>query len=185
MHNQIPKIFCFIKGFNENYIKRTPKNIGIIYRNYDKIVDKEEIIKIRNLCKKTNKKFFLSNNIKIALKLDLDGVYLPSFNKELKINYFIKKKKFKILGSAHNIKEIRQKELQKVNCIFLSPIFMTDKSKNFLGINKFNNLTKHTNKKIVCLGGIKKKNLNKIKLLNVYGLSSISLFKENIKYIKF
>ena len=110
---------------------------------------------------------------------------MPSFNKELKINYFIKKKKFKILGSAHNIKEIRQKELQKVNCIFLSPIFMTDKSKNFLGINKFNNLTKHTNKKIVCLGGIKKKNLNKIKLLNVYGLSSISLFKENIKYIKF
>ena len=140
---------------------------------------------LKDFCKKKGCKFYLSNNIKLALKLNLDGVYIPSFNKELKINYFLKKKKFIVLGSAHNIKEIREKELQNVNYIFLSPVFNTKKSKKFLGIYKFNNLAKHTNKKIICLGGIKKKNLNKIKLLNVYGLSSISLFKENIKNIKF
>ncbi len=69
------------------------KNIAIIYRNYNKILNEYEIIKIKNLCKKTNRKFFLSNNIKMALKLDLDGVYIPSFNKDLKINCFKKKKK--------------------------------------------------------------------------------------------
>ena len=115
----------------------------------------------------------------------MDGVYIPSFNKELKINYFTKKKKFLILGSAHNIIEIRQKELQKVNYIFLSPIFITKKSNKFLGIHKFNNLANHTSKKIVCLGGIKKNNLKKIKLLNTYGFSSVSLFRQNIKYISF
>tara|TARA_Y100000590_G_scaffold286938_1_gene322837 strand:+ start:3351 stop:3908 length:558 start_codon:yes stop_codon:yes gene_type:complete len=183
MHNHPPKIFCFIKDYDEKYIKRIPKNIAIIYRNYKKKININEIYKIKNLCKKINKKFFISNNIKIALNMNLDGVYIPSFNKELKINYFLKKKKFIVLGSAHNIKEIREKELQNVNYIFLSPVFTTKKTKKFLGIYKFNNLAKHTNKKIICLGGIKKKNLNKIKLLDIYGISSISLFKQNIKYI--
>ena len=31
-----------------------------------------------------------------------------------------------------------------------------EKTNNFLGIQKFNNLTKYTNRKIICLGGIKK-----------------------------
>ena len=185
MHNQLPKIFCFIQGFDEKYIKRIPKNIAIIYRNYSKIINKYEITKIKSLCKKDNRKFFLANNIKVAIQLNLDGVYIPSFNKELKINYFIKKKNFIILGSAHNIIEIRQKELQKVNCIFLSPIFITKKSNKFLGIHKFNNLANYTKKKIICLGGINKNNLKKIKLLNIYGFSSVSLFKQNIKYINF
>jgi len=93
MHDKLPKIFCFINNYKENYIKRLPKNIAIIYRNYTKILNKNEIKKINNLCKKTKRKFFLANDIKIALQLDLDGVYIPSFNKELKINYYTKKKK--------------------------------------------------------------------------------------------
>ena len=116
--------------------------------------------------------------------MNLDGIYIPSFNKDLKINYFSKKKNFYLLGSAHNIKEIRQKEMQNVDYIFLSPIFLTKKSKNYLGTYKFNSLVKQTKKKVICLGGIKKKNLNKIKLLNTYGFSSISLFKQNIRYIR-
>ena len=185
MHDQLPKVFCFINIYKKNYIKRLPKNIAIIYRNYNKNINKDEITKIKILCKKDNRRFFLANNIKIAIQLNLDGVYIPSFNKELKINYFTKKKKFKILGSAHNISEIRQKENQRVNCIFLSPVFTTKKSNKFLGICKFNNLVKLTSKKIVCLGGIKKNNIKKIKLLNTYGFSSVSLFRQNIKYIRF
>ena len=89
------------------------------------------------------------------------------------------------LGSAHNLTEIRQKELQNVELIFLSPIFKTLKSNTFLGIQKFNYLSKYTKKKVICLGGINKNNLNKIKLLNTSGISSVSLFKQNIKYIRF
>jgi len=73
MHEQLPKIFCFISDYEETYIKRLPKNIAIIYRNYNKKLNKEEIDKIKKLCKKTNRKFFLSNNVKMALQLDLDG----------------------------------------------------------------------------------------------------------------
>ena len=33
-------------------------------------------------------KFFLSNNIKLAMRLKLDGAYIPSFNKELNFNSY-------------------------------------------------------------------------------------------------
>ncbi len=184
MHDQLPKIYCFISEFEENYIKRLQKNIAIIYRNYNKIINIDEIKKIKNICKKTKRKFFLSNNIKIALKLDLDGAYIPSFNKDIKVNNYTKKKKFKVIGSAHNLSEIRTKELQGVSCIFLSPIFITKKTNKYLGIQKFNIISNYTKKKIICLGGINKNNLNKIRLLNKYGFASISLFHNQLKYIK-
>ena len=41
MHEQLPKIFCFISGYEETYIKRLPKNIAIIYRNYNNKLNKE------------------------------------------------------------------------------------------------------------------------------------------------
>ena len=107
MHDQLPKIFCFIKDYNENYIKRLNKNIAIIYRNYNKNLNKLEIKKIKKICEKSSRKFYLANNIKVALELDLDGVYIPSFNKQINVNCYSRKKKFKILGSAHNIPEIR------------------------------------------------------------------------------
>ena len=95
----------------------------------------------------------------MQLKLNLDGAYIPSFNKSTKHLAYSFKKKFKIIGSAHNLKEIRIKEKQKVDKIFLSSLFK--KNKNYLGINKFKLLSKLTKKKIVALGGISKKNIKK------------------------
>ena len=95
---------------------------------------------------------------------------------DFSINNFSLKKNFEILGSAHSLKEIRIKEKQNVNYIFLSPIFYSSKSKRNLGIYRFNNLRKLTNKKIVALGGIKITNLNLLKKMNISNAASISLF---------
>ena len=65
------------------------------------------------------------------------------------------KKNFIIIGSAHNLREIRIKERQKVQKIFLSSLFK--KNKNYLGINRLKLLSKLTKKKIVVLGGLQKK----------------------------
>ena len=110
------------------------------------------------------------------MKLNLNGVYLPSFNEDFKHLGYNIKPNFIILGSAHNIKEIRLKELQNVDYIFLSPLFPSQKNKRGLGIYRFHNLMKKTKKKIVCLGGLTNKNLKKIKLLKCIGMASISLF---------
>ncbi len=111
----------------------------------------------------------------MALKLRLDGVYLPSFNKDIRhLNYNINSN-FLIIGSAHNIKEIRIKEKQNVSLIFLSSIFK--RNKNYLGIYRFKFLQILTKKKIIALGGISKGNEKKIKLLSCEGISGISYFE--------
>ena len=91
---------------------------------------------------------------------------------------------FLIIGSAHSVGEIRIKEKQNVSQIFLSPLFKTNKSKKFLEISKFNNLSKFTKKPLIALGGINKNNINKLKLINVQGFAGISYFKKNVKKSK-
>ena len=118
----------------------------------------------------------MSNNIKLALKLNLNGAYFPAFNNDLKHLNYSKKKDFILLGSAHNLKQIREKERQGVDVVFLASLF--NKKKTYLGLNKFKILSNYTNLKIVALGGLNKKNLNKINLLKVYGYSGISFFKQ-------
>lgn len=119
----------------------------------------------------------MANNIKLAIKLDLDGAYIPSFYNKMLINSFSKKKNFQLIGSAHTIKEIKIKEKQGVKIIFLSPLFKTLKSKNYLNIFNFNLLSKKTNLKIIALGGINKLNFKKLFLLKIHGFASISFFK--------
>ena len=170
------KKYYFISKFDANVINKQDKGTVLIYRNYSvKILDHELILKIKKYCKKKSIKFYLSNNIKLAIKLDLDGAYIPAFNKSLKHLSYSYKKKFKIIGSAHNIKEIREKEIQNVKKIFLSSLFK--KNKNYLGINKFKLLSKLTNRKIVMLGGISKKNIKRLNLLEQRDFAGISFFE--------
>ena len=168
--------YYFISKFDTNIIDKQDKQTTIIYRNYNsKILDQDLILKIKKYCKKSKFKFYLSNNIKLAIKLDLDGVYIPSFNKSTQHLAFSLKKKFKIIGSAHNIKEIKIKETQNVNSIFLSSLFK--KNKNYLGINKFKLISNLTSKKVVALGGISKENLSSLRLLNNSEFAGISYFE--------
>ena len=111
----------------------------------------------------------------MAINLNLDGAYLPSFNSSKKHLSYNLKKKFFVVGSAHNVREIKIKEEQKVNAIFLSSLFK--KNKNFLNLYKFILLSKITKKKIIALGGISKKNIKKLKLIGVFGFAGISYFE--------
>ena len=53
-------------------------NTGVIFRNYTRKVSIYEIIQTKKYCKKKGIKFFLSNNIKLSIKLGLDGTYIPA-----------------------------------------------------------------------------------------------------------
>ena len=176
MHSYLNTKYYFINKLDTKNIDKLDKQTIVIYRNYSsKGMDESLIIKIKNYCQKKGLKVILSNNIRLAIKLNLDGVYFPSFNKNFNhLNYSLHKK-FKIIGSAHNIKEIRIKELQKVENIFLSSLFK--KNKNYLGLNKFKLLSKLTEKKIVALGGISKQNIKSLQLLNNFDFAGISFFE--------
>jgi len=169
--------YYFIKKFDKSHIDKQDKKTIIIFRNYDHDINKKLILTIKNYCKKKGNKFLISNNIKLAIKLNLDGVYIPSFNKDKKHLSYSVRRNFIILGSAHNIYEIRTKELQGVTSIFLSSIFK--KNKNYLGINKFKLLTLLTKKKTVALGGISKINIRMLNLISCFGFAGISFFEKS------
>ena len=175
MHSNFINVYYFIDKFDEKYIKSLPKNIALIYRNYEKKISIELIKYIKNYCKINRRKFFLAENIKLAINLDLDGVYIPAFNRSLNIKYYQPKEKFLFLGSAHNIKEINIKSSQKIDILFISPIFNSNKKKG-IGILKFRKLASHCNCKVVALGGINIRNLKKLKLLNISGFAGINFF---------
>jgi thiamine-phosphate pyrophosphorylase len=180
MHKFNLQKYYFISEYDTNLINVQDKKTNIIYRNYVQKIDVQKILKLKKFCKKKGYKFFLSNNDKLAMTLGLNGVYLPSFNKSCQHLFYNYKKGFEIIGSAHSFKEIKIKEIQRVNKIFLSSLFKDNK--NYLGLNKFRLLSKFTKKKIIALGGMSGQNIKKLNLTDVTGYSGISIFKKKGPY---
>ena len=179
MHKHLPKIYCFIDQLNLQELKKINNNIGIRYRNYDKKIDENSLILIRNYCKKNNQQLYLSNNIKLAVQLRLNGSYIPSFNNKLNTKRLSIPSNFNLIGSAHNRLEVKIKEKQGCKLIFLAPVFKVFKKNQYLDICKFNYLSLSTAKKTIALGGINRKNINKINMLRCYGIAGISWIKKN------
>ena len=180
MQKKNPYIYYFIDKYNIDELTKLEKNIHLILRNYNENLELETIKSIKEFCKKNKRNLYISNNIKVALKLGLNGVYIPSFNKKINlVSKYSIPKKFEILGSAHNINEINIKKLQGCSKIFLSPLFKTTKSKKFLSILKFNLITLKQNSNFIALGGINENNYKKLKMIKVVGFAGISWIKKN------
>ena len=136
-----------IKDLNLRNIKLINKYI-IIYRNKGKIENIEELIKFRRKCKSKKIDFFVSNNKKLSILLKADGLYISAHNLDLRLAK-LKKSNFKIIGAAHNIKELNIKILQGCSDIIFSRLFKVSHpfKKGYLGVVKFNlfGLTRKTN----------------------------------------
>ena len=169
----------FVDKYDKNILKNDITDFGIIYRNYSKKQNESDIYKLRSYCNKKKIKFYISNNLRLAIKFKTDGIYIPSFNKRTTLSNASLSKKFAIIGSAHNQMEIKKKIDQGCEAIFLSPVFRVEKSRKYLGVCKFRLLTLKYKKKFIALGGIRKKNINILKMLNIYGMAGISLLKKN------
>ena len=89
------------------------------------------------------------------------------------------KKNFIIIGSAHTVREIKIKEQQGAIAIFISPLFKSKNNRRLLNSIKFNLLALQTRHKIIALGGITAKNLNKLRMTKSYGFAGISYFRNN------
>ena len=90
MYKKFNKTYHFIDKFKESDLIKLNSKISLIYRNYKTKININIIKDIKKFCKKTNRKFYLANDVKLAYQLDLDGAYIPSFNKSLRHNSFSK-----------------------------------------------------------------------------------------------
>ena len=98
MHkNKLPKYFLFVDKYEKKILEKDTTDLGIIYRNYSQKQNEIDIYKLRSHCNKKQCKFYISNNLKLAIKLKCDGIYIPSFNKKFILN-------------KSNIKLIRRRE---------------------------------------------------------------------------
>ena len=176
MHKLFLKKYYFINKFDRLHLEKINYSVSIIYRNYKKKTNIKLLRKIKTYCNKRGIEFFLSNDFKTALKLNLNGVYLPAFNNEIIPNCFQTKKNFKLIGSAHNIYELNIKKKQKVEEIFLSPVFK--KKSKILGIYGFLKLKRLNQLKNIVLGGVTDKNLKILSLINADGYAAIKLFNK-------
>tara|TARA_Y100000741_G_C18089519_1_gene492141 strand:- start:68 stop:640 length:573 start_codon:yes stop_codon:yes gene_type:complete len=174
------KYFLFIENTKDIDLKniKIRNKFSIIYRNLDKIENKWDLLKFTKICKLKGIKLYIANDLKLALFLNANGIYLSAFNNSLKFLSF-KNSKFDLIGSAHNIKEIRMKINQGCSSILLSKLFLVsyDKTARYLGIIKFNNYLKLYNR-LIPLGGINLKNLSSLSKINCDGFALLSEIKK-------
>ena len=95
MHNKNLKVYYFINTFENSHLINLDKNISFIWRNKDKETHYGTLLKLRNFCKENRRKFYISDDIKLAIKIKANGVYIPSTNKNLNFQLFKQKKNLK------------------------------------------------------------------------------------------
>ena len=96
MHYKLPKTFVYLDEYSSHIFVNNNINLGVIYRNYNKENRSVELVKIAKACRKKKYQFFVSNDIKLALKYKANGIYIPSFNKSKRFQN-LEKKNFTIL----------------------------------------------------------------------------------------
>ena len=177
------KIYFYIdniQDLNLDYIKKTKaslilrKEINNTFLKYKNFVDQ---------CKKRRINVYICNDINLLFKLKTNRFYISSHNK--KQYKWLKKtnNKIKIIGSAHNGKEILEKKEQGCKKIILSRLFKTSKL-GYLNPIKFNLTKLIINYEYVALGGIKETNFKKLKMVNCSDFAIMSELKKYPKYLK-
>ncbi|PHX88639.1 MAG: thiamine monophosphate synthase [Pelagibacteraceae bacterium] len=176
--NYTDRFFFFTDKLNSIIEKNINKfkNLSIVYKADKNNINIKEFLKIKDFCKKKKIKIYFSDNIKTAIKLGADGLFISSTNRRVYQPY---KKSFKIIGSAHSQKEFYFKSKQRCHVIFLSPIFDNPKytTNKILGIIKFNLISLYWKNNLVALGGINENNYKKILLTKSYAIGLISWIK--------
>ena len=177
------KFYFFIDSLDEIIIKNIKnfKKLSFIYKsNSINDINIKNITTISKYCKKNKIPFFISDNFKLAEEYKADGIFLSSSFKKNK-SIFLKKKNFKIIGSAHNQLEYFFKKKQNCDIIMLSPLFYNKKYSlnKILNVCKFNLISMNWTKKICALGGVNLNNLKKLNMTRSSAAAFISLMKEN------
>ncbi len=151
----------------------------IIYRNTDKIDNINNLIKFRRYCKAKKIDFYVSNDEKLITILRADGLYISAHNRNLGL-VKLKQSNFKIIGSAHNIKELNTKILQGCSSVVFSRLFKVKNplKKGFMGVIKFNLFKLSRRENLVPLGGINLSNLNKLKMVKSNSFALLSEIKK-------
>ena len=170
--------YLFIENtsqFNPSKIKIRNK-FNIIYRNNSNIENISKLKRFSKICRKLGIKLFIANKTDRMIKVNADGLYISAYNDNFRLSS-LRCSKYKLIGSAHNTKELNLKVAQGCSQFIYSRLFKVNNplKKGFMGVVKFNLFKLSRKENLVPLGGINLTNLNKMKMVKS---SSFALFSE-------
>ena len=137
--------------------------------------------KIYNICKKYNASFIINDFKNFNLNKYCDGIQLTSNNLK-NLNLLNIDKKFILIGSCHNIHEVKICNNFEVDLVLISPVLNTN-NKTGIGWVKFKELVNKSNIPVFALGGLSyTDHINNVKKNGGVGIAASSYFYNLFDY---
>lgn len=160
-------------------IPKLPPGSGLILRHFSRKGKIDLINKIKKIAKIHKVKLLVSDDVKLAQMMGLDGVHLSEklLKKTAQCGCFIKPKPDFIVNSAcHSVSALKWAEKANIDAVLISPIFTTKSHPNSktLGAWGFQNLTRQSKVKTYALGGLNKKTARRLVQTKACGFAGIS-----------
>ncbi len=160
-------------------IPRLPTGSAVIIRHFTRAQKKELCLKIKGLCKKHKVKLLISDDLKLALALRLDGVHFPEQTlKKIAGCGSLKRHRpgFLFTAATHHQRALFWAKRAKIDTALLSPIFPTQShpGKRHLGCWKFMELTRNHTNPVIALGGVSQKNAQRLSQTQASGFAGIN-----------
>tara|TARA_Y200000002_G_C22451813_1_gene566652 strand:- start:27 stop:581 length:555 start_codon:yes stop_codon:yes gene_type:complete len=160
------------------FFNKKSNNDGTLLKKTEELMD---------YCRINNIPFLFPNSLSKAIKYRASGVYLPLLeyfeNTRNKLAFNNIPKNMIIATSVHNHREILISNNLNYNIVFISPVFttMTHKYMSPHETIKFINLCKIPTARVYALGGINKKNFQRLKNKHLSGFGAITYFKNQTR----
>jgi thiamine-phosphate pyrophosphorylase len=160
------------------YIPHLPKGSAIIIRHFTTKEKTNLVFKIKSLCKRHKVKLLLSDDVKAAIKLGLDGVH---FSEKKARRHLVKPpyaaaKKFIFTSACHSLWALKRAERTDLDAVLISPVFATQSHPDTKGLGalRFQCLATQTHLKCYALGGITPQTAQRLSSSKAYGFAGIS-----------
>ncbi|NVJ91327.1 MAG: thiamine phosphate synthase [Methylocystaceae bacterium] len=161
-----------------HYIPLLPTGSALVVRHTNTTEKEKLALKIKPLCRKHKVKLLLSNDVKAAIKLGLDGVHFSEkeARRQGKKSKTAAQKNFIFTSACHSLWALKKAERANMDAVLISPIFATRSHPDSkgLGVLRFQCWTTQTHLKCYALGGITPKTAQRLSNSKACGFAGIS-----------
>ncbi|MBL4614303.1 MAG: thiamine phosphate synthase [Magnetovibrio sp.] len=163
------------------WLKNMPPGGAVILRDLD--AKRLELLAIRiiPLAHALGLKVLIAGDVRLALKLNADGVHLcEHLVRRNALRLRPQKANFLITAAAHNRIALQRATRIGAQAILLSPVFTTNShpGAKSLGITRFCALARHSKLAIIALGGINSATIKRLRSSPAYGIAAIDLWTQ-------
>ena len=159
-------------------IRRLPKGAGVILRHYDDPGRAALARRVAAVCRERHLTLLVAGDWRLARLVKAAGVHWPERMLPGRRHYQKSRAGFLTTASAHSFAAIKRAERCGVDAVLLSPVFKTRSHAGAqpLGAVRFAALLRQIRLPVIALGGIDRRDFNRIARTGARGIAGIGLF---------